>query len=126
MLIIEVLKSIGFEPHINERAYRNRPLSEEQKTANRERSKTRAQVEHVFGDFVTSMGGKVMRSFGLARAQTQLDLKNLVYNLKRFVCLETQPAAAAEMAGSSGLTLSNCLGYGFPTLFLRQNGGLLG
>ena len=99
VLIVEVLKLIGFEPHINERAYRNRPLNEEQKAANRERSKTRARVEHVFGDLVTSMGGKVVRSIGLARAQTQLGLKNLVYNLKRFVALETQSAAASEIAG---------------------------
>ncbi|MEO1145473.1 MAG: IS5 family transposase [Cyanobacteria bacterium J06638_22] len=98
-LIVDVLKLMGFEPHINERAYRNRPLSEAQKAANRERSKTRARVEHVFGDFVTSMGGKAVRSIGLARAQTQLGLKNLVYNLKRFVSLETQPAASAELTG---------------------------
>lgn len=44
------------------------------------------------------MGGKVVRSIGLARAQTQLGLKNLVYNLKRFVYLETQPEALAELA----------------------------
>jgi IS5 family transposase len=99
VLIVEVLKLMGFEPHINERAYRNRPLSEEQKAANRERSKTRAKVEHIFGDFVTSMGGKVVRSIGLARAQTQLGLKNLVYNLKRFVHLESQSTASVDMAG---------------------------
>lgn len=98
-LIVDVLKLMGFEPHINERAYRNRPLTEEQKAANRERSKTRARVEHVFGDFVTSMGGKALCSIGLARAQTQLGLKNLVYNLKRFVFLETQPPTSAELAG---------------------------
>ena len=99
VLIVEVLTLMGFEPHINERAYRNCPLTEEQKVANRERSKTRARVEHVFGDFVTSMGGKVVRNIGLVRAQTQLGLKNLVYNLKRFVSLKTQPAASAELAG---------------------------
>lgn len=99
VLIVDVLTLMGFEPHINERAYRNRPLTDEQKAANRERSKTRAKVEHIFGDFVTSMGGKVVRSIGLARAQTQLGLKNLVYNLKRFVYLESQPVASAEMAG---------------------------
>ena len=99
VLIVDVLTLMGFDPHINERAYRNRPLTDEQKAANRERSKTRAKVEHIFGDFVTSMGGKVVRSIGLARAQTQLGLKNLVYNLKRFVYLESQPTALAEMAG---------------------------
>lgn len=97
-LIVDVLMLMGFEPHINERAYRNRPLTKEQKAANRERSKTRAKVEHVFGDFVTSMGGKMVRSIGLARAQTQLGLKNLVYNLKRFVSLESQPSASTEPA----------------------------
>jgi IS5 family transposase len=90
---------MGFEPHINEQAYRNRPLTEAQKTANRERSKTRAKVLHIFGDFVTSMGGNVVRSIWLARAQKQLGLKNWVYNLKRLVYLETQSAAAAEMVG---------------------------
>jgi IS5 family transposase len=43
VLIVEVLKLIGFKPHINERAYRHCPLSEEQKTANREGSKTRTK-----------------------------------------------------------------------------------
>jgi IS5 family transposase len=63
-LIVDGLKLIGFEPPIQERAYRHRPLSEEQKTANRERSKTRARVAPGFGDFVTSRGGKVVRSLG--------------------------------------------------------------
>lgn len=47
---------MGFDGHIHEWAYRNRPLSEEQKDANRERSKTRAKVEHVLGSYVNEMG----------------------------------------------------------------------
>ena len=39
---LEVLGWMGFDPLFNERAYRNSPLSDEQKAANRERSKTRA------------------------------------------------------------------------------------
>src|SRR3989304_1322856 len=35
--------------HIHERAYRNRPLSDEQKESNRQKSKIRARIEHVFG-----------------------------------------------------------------------------
>lgn len=96
-LIVDVLTLMGFEPHINERAYRNQPLTTEQKAANRERSKIRAQVEHIFGDFVMSMGGKLLRSIGLARAQTHVGLKNLVYNLKRLVYLKTHTAAVLEM-----------------------------
>jgi IS5 family transposase len=34
---------------IHERAYRNRPLSDEQKESNRQKSKLRERIEHVFG-----------------------------------------------------------------------------
>jgi len=45
-----VLAALSFISQIHERAHRNRPFSEEQQqTANRERSKTRAQVKQVFG-----------------------------------------------------------------------------
>jgi IS5 family transposase len=92
---------MGFEPHINERAYRNRSLSGEQKAANRQRFKTRARVEHVFGDLVTSMGGKGMGSIGLARAQTQLGLKNLLHDPKRFVgCTQIDEAADLVYLGA--------------------------
>lgn len=47
-----LLAALSFISHIHERAYRNRPLTEEQQTANRERSGTRAKVEHVFGAWV--------------------------------------------------------------------------
>ena len=97
--IHEVLRWMKFEPHINERAYRNRPLSDEQKAANRERSKTRAKVEHVFGCWVMDMGGKGLRTLGLARAKANLGLKNLIYNLKRFVFWETQATATSKTAG---------------------------
>jgi IS5 family transposase len=97
--IVDVLSLMGFDPQINARAYRNRPLSDEQKAANRERSQTRAKVEHIFGDWVTDMGGKLVRTIGLARAKVNLGLKNLTYNLKRFVYLESQSASAPEPVG---------------------------
>ncbi|MEM9486685.1 MAG: IS5 family transposase [Cyanobacteria bacterium P01_F01_bin.116] len=93
--IVAVLTMMGFESHINERAYRNRPLSEQQIADNRERSKTRAKVEHVFGSMVNEMGGKVVRTIGFARAETMLGLKNLTYNLKRYVFWQKQDAAEA-------------------------------
>jgi hypothetical protein len=34
---------------VHEKGYRNKPLTDEQKASNREKSKTRARVEHVFG-----------------------------------------------------------------------------
>ena len=86
---------MGFESHINERTYRNRPLSETQIADNRERSKTRAKVEHVFGSMVNEKGGKVIRTIGLARAETMLGLKNLTYNFKRYVFWLKQDMADA-------------------------------
>lgn len=86
----KMLGLIGYESHINERAYRNRPLTEAQKEANRERSKTRSRVEHIFGDMVQTMGGKLERLIGQARIETQIGLKNLTYNLKRYVFLKVR------------------------------------
>lgn len=87
-----VLEKIGFDSEIHERAYRNRPLSDEQKSNNRKKSKIRAKVEHVFGGWVMSMGGKLMRSIGKARAEANIGLKNLAYNIKRYIFLEFQAA----------------------------------
>ena len=89
-LIESVLEILKFLSHINERAYRNRPLTEKQIEANRERSKVRAKVEHVFGHWVNSMGGKLMRSIGKQSVKATVGLKNLVYNLKRYVFWEGQ------------------------------------
>ena len=84
------LEALGHSSQIHERAYRNRPLSEEQIANNREKSKTRAKVEHVFGAWVMSMGGKLMRGIGLQRVRAQIGLKNWVYNLQRYVFWQKQ------------------------------------
>ena len=44
-----VLETIGFDSQIHERAYRNRPLTEQQQESDREKSPTRAKVEHIYG-----------------------------------------------------------------------------
>ncbi|MGF1602157.1 MAG: IS5 family transposase [Thermosynechococcaceae cyanobacterium] len=52
----EVLAEVGYESEINERGYRNHPLTEAQKESNRGKSKIRSKVEHIFGTYVTNMG----------------------------------------------------------------------
>jgi IS5 family transposase len=88
------LEVLGYISQIHERAYRNQPLSEDQIASNRTKSKTRAKVEHVFGAWVMTMGGKLVRCIGIERVRAQLGLKNLTYNrsadahggsLKRYV-----------------------------------------
>ncbi|NES93504.1 IS5 family transposase, partial [Okeania sp. SIO2B9] len=88
------LALLGYISHIHERGYRNHPLNEEQKASNREKSKTRARVEHVFGHWVTSMGGKLVRCIGLKRVQAHQGLKALSYNLSRYVFLQKQASVA--------------------------------
>lgn len=69
---------------VHEKGYRNKPLTEQQKTKNREKSKTRARVEHVFGFMEQSMNGLVVKSVGIARATGIIGLINLTYNLFRY------------------------------------------
>jgi len=80
-------KNPNLKLKIIERRYRNKPLTEEQKAHNREKSKVRVRVEHVFGHMTNSFGGMSIRSIGIARAKCQIALKNLAYNLQRYECL---------------------------------------
>jgi transposase, IS5 family len=93
-----VLGLMGFASEINERAYRNRPLTPAQIEHNREKSRIRARVEHVFGAWIMGMGGKLLRTIGLANAKVQLGLKNLTYNLIRLTWLETRAAKPDAIA----------------------------
>jgi len=71
---------------IHEKGYRNRPLTKTQKRENTAKSKIRARVEHVFGA-MHHYGGLFIRSIGIKRAEIQIGLLNLTYNLKRYVYL---------------------------------------
>jgi IS5 family transposase len=86
------LKARGYRSHIHHKGTRGHPLSEAKRATNTRRSKVRARVEHVFGRQF-AMGGKLMRCIGGVRAAANIGLKNLVYNLQRFVFL-TRPAPA--------------------------------
>jgi hypothetical protein len=76
--------------------YRNRELSEAQKAANKTRSKVRARVEHVFGDQKNCMGAEIVRTIGIVRARGKIGMTNLVYNMRRFICLERMSSAAGS------------------------------
>jgi len=69
--------------HICERAYRNKPLTDDQRESNRIKSKVRARVEHVFGYITRFMGGIKIRTIGKERAEREICGMNLAYNLKR-------------------------------------------
>ena len=92
--IEEKLAERGLKNRIHRRAYRNRELSEAQKAANTTRSKVRARVEHVFGDQKNGMGAGIVRTIGIVRARCKIGMTNLVYNMRRFVCLERMATAS--------------------------------
>lgn len=75
------------DSQIHERAYRNAPLTDAQKSNNTRKSQVRARVEHVFGAMENEMGGLFLRSIGIARAAAGIGLMNLAYNLKRIETL---------------------------------------
>lgn len=78
------IKKVKAIPRINEKGYRNKPLTKAQMKRNRGLSKTRARVEHVFGFMTMSMGGMFIRCVGIARAEAAIIMKTLAYNMRRY------------------------------------------
>ena len=83
----------GYRSRIHRRAARNRPLSAREMQGNATRSRTRARIEHVFAHQVTAMGGKLVRTIGIARARMKIGMQNLTYNMSRFVYLRGMAVA---------------------------------
>lgn len=75
---------------VNEKGYKNRALTDEQKKSNREKSKVRARVEHIFGFIENSMNGSFIRTIGIERAKAKIGMMNIVYNICRCVQLKMQ------------------------------------
>ena len=83
----------GYRSHIHHKGNRGKPLTERQRKTNKTRSKIRVRVEHVFGFQERSMGGKLIRTIGMARAKAKIGMMNLVYNMSRLVQFERGAAA---------------------------------
>lgn len=81
-----VLEEIDAEDFLMRKAYKNRPLSEEEIQTNHTISRMRVRVEHIFGR-IAHMGGDLFRSIGLKRATRHNHLINLTYNMDRYALL---------------------------------------
>ena len=68
-----LLEAGGWRSHIHRKGYRNRPLGERAREENQE-----------------AMGGKRVRTVGLARARIEIGMMNLVYNLRRLAWIQVQ------------------------------------
>lgn len=94
------LQQSKHQSQIHERAWRGQPLSEAQEALNKEKSRVRARVEHVFGTMENEMGGILLRSIGMARAKVGVGLMNLAYNLKRIEVLIRKKVFAFDRVGA--------------------------
>jgi len=81
------LKEKGIKSEIHEKGYKNKPLIEEQKERNKEKSKVRARVEHTFA-WMEQTTGMFVRTIGKKRANVAIGFMNLIYNMKRYICLK--------------------------------------
>jgi IS5 family transposase len=68
---------------IHEKGYRDHPLTKTQERNNTAKSRIRARVEHVFAA-INHFGGIYIRTIGIKRAEFQIGLMNLAYNLTRY------------------------------------------
>lgn len=74
----------GVVNQILERGTKHITITEEQRKNNRIKSKVRCRIEHIFGFMTCSMHGLTVRSIGIARAEFNIGLSNLIYNLCRY------------------------------------------
>ncbi len=81
--LAKVITKAKVLPQINEKGYKNKPLTDEQKASNKEKSHVRSRVEHIFGFIENSMGGSTARMIGFTRAQAVIGLMNITYNMFR-------------------------------------------
>ncbi len=93
----ETIKKYRMNNKVHEKGTRNNPLTEVQKQANKEKSKTRVKVEHVFGFIEGSMKRLQLKCIGLKRTRAMESLMNLTYNMFRY----------EQIARLHGITMSN-------------------
>ena len=81
------LKGKGVHPRVHQKGTKNKPLTAIQQGRNHEKSKTRARVEHVFGNMKQRCGEVMVRAVGILRNERDIMMKNLTYNISRAVYL---------------------------------------
>ncbi|HEU0196759.1 MAG TPA: IS5 family transposase [Nevskiaceae bacterium] len=81
------LRVHGYRDHIQRKGTATRPASPAQQRRNHRIAKQRVFVEHAFAR-IAQMGGKHLRSVGLARARVVIGLKVAAHNLMRLARLQ--------------------------------------
>jgi len=82
-----IIEKKGMINKVCEKGVRNHPLTEEQKENNKEKSRIRSRVEHIFGFMENSMNEMYIQCIGIKRATAVIGLMNLTYNMFRKIQL---------------------------------------
>jgi transposase, IS5 family len=83
-----LLKEKNIKNGILKRAYRNKPLTKDEKQQNKQLSSIRSTVERVFGILKQHYGMAKARYLGKARNHARLILMSMAYNLKRGLAIQ--------------------------------------
>ncbi|CAM4038544.1 IS5 family transposase [Flavobacterium branchiophilum] len=70
------------------KGYKNKPLTEQDEVINKEKSRIRSRVEHIFGFMEGSMNGMNLNAIGIKRVEGIVGLMNLTYNMFRKIQLQ--------------------------------------
>ena len=90
---LNLLDRRGLVPRFQRAKPRGRPMPAHIRRGNATRAKVRARVEHVFAEQKRRLG-LIVRTIGLARAETKIGLANIVYNIRRLAWIEARTAPA--------------------------------
>lgn len=83
-----LIRKVKMKNKTHKKSYRNKQLSDYQISENKNKSKVRARVEHVFGYQWTNLcGAEWLRSVGIERCAQAIALSNLIYNFFRSIFL---------------------------------------
>lgn len=85
----EIISKKEMVNKVCKKGHRNKPLTEQQKENNTEKSRIRSRVEHIFGFIENSMNGMYLYSIGIQRISAAICLMNLTYNMFRKVQLQS-------------------------------------
>lgn len=84
----ELLEKQSISNKVLKRAYRNKPLTDEDKAINRQNSGTRSIVERTFGVLKLHYGMSKARYLGLNRNKARFGLMSIAHNIKRGMSIQ--------------------------------------
>ena len=79
----KTIDSKNMKNKVCQKGYRNKPLTKAQIASNKEKSRIRSRVEHIFGFMENSMNDMFINCIGLKRSTATIGLMNLTYNMYR-------------------------------------------